>query len=125
MIFANGGMEVPVSNGGGPFIVVDVDVAEALKVIVMPDMVVTFKPVDDPEEPPEVEVEVVVICGEAPGNEGVGGLEGEGGEGEGGGGVGVGVGGGCLFKRRSRCLALSFSAFIKEESCKAEKKTRA
>lgn len=112
VIFANGGMEVPVSNGGGPL-------------VVLPDIVLveTFgRP-----EPEEVEV-ISGFAAEEPGKEGVGvgalDVEGE----EEGRGVGVfpvggaGVGGACLFRRRSWCLAFSFSAFIKE---RAEKKTSA
>lgn len=113
-------MAVPVSNGGGPVVV--------CRVTGVPEMVVTFGRVDDPEEP-----EVVVVCGgaEEPGNETVDVLEGFDVEDDEGGGLlfSIGVGEsvgvpGCLFRRRSRCLWLSFSAFI-EESCKAEKKTRA
>ena len=58
VIFANDGMAVPVSNAGGPFVV--------LTATGLPDTIETF---GDPEE-----VEVEVVCGRegVPESEGVG-----------------------------------------------------
>jgi hypothetical protein len=118
-MFANGGMAVPVSKGGGP-------------VVVLPEVVELLALEADPEE-----LEVVVVVCEGLGNEGFGVGVGEFDVGEGEGGCGAGtfklgvvvggaevVGPGCLLRTRSRCLRFSFSAFIRE-SCKAEKKTSA
>jgi len=106
VIFANGGMEVPVSNGGGPLV--------ELMATGLPDTIETFGRAD----PEEVEVISGAAAEGRPEEEGVGvgalGVEGE--EGRGVGVVGAGVGGACLFRRWSRCLAFSFSAFTKE-SC--------
>jgi hypothetical protein len=118
-IFANGGILVPVSNGGGP---VRVAIEVLRTVLEMPDRVEAAALARaDP-----VEVEEEVFC-EEPGREvrgtlGRAGVEGgEDGRGDGVFGAGSAEVVGCLFKR---CLGFSLSAFI-EESCKAEKKTSA